>query len=281
MLFLNSVNGNGQEKYIDSLKYTTLNREGDTLKVDQLVTIGWHYCGIEPDSSVKYLQLALSLAENLQYEKGTLGAEIPLTVSLTFLGNYPLALDIGFKAIAHAKKIGTPLDNILSLGNLGFVYHFLGDYNKGIQSLYEAVNLVETKYPDSLAFIYAGYSMILEDIGKHDSALYFAKKSYQQLLDWKYENIFPTIYPQLGNAFYSTNQIDSAIFYYRKGIDVAIGTNWPADEIDCYIGIAKLYNKEGVSDSAIWYAKKVLMHKFGKSYRDGLFKGSDHSRCSI
>lgn len=273
-LLLFSAPSYTQENRLDSLKEILTSAKEDSGKVDILNYISSLYFGISPDTCVMYGNEAFALAEHLQYETGMLEATMYLTNSYTSLGNYPMALDVGFKATSLAKKIGKPLDNIIAISNLGICYHFLGDFTTELKYIRTSVKIVEDNFPDSMAFIYTGLSIAYEDLSNHDSAMFYAKKSLSQLKEWKMDNWFSSIYPPLGNAFAGKKLYDSAIFYFQKGITTSIDSKFLTDEIDSYIGIANVYNTIKNPDSTIYYASKVLNHKSGTGYRDGLFKAA-------
>jgi two-component system NtrC family sensor kinase len=263
-----------QKNKIDSVIRVLPFQKDDTNKVKTLINLSFFYNGNNPDSSLLYAHKAITLAEQLNYEYGILRAQLPLTSSLTFMGNYPLAIDIGLKTVALAKRKGLPLDNILAMSNLVICYHYLGDFNTELKYSQASVKMVKESFPDSLAFIYTGFAMAYGDLNLYDSALLYAKKSYQQLKEWEIENYFSSIYPQLGNAFAGKKEYDSAILYFHKGIEVSAMNNYFPDEIDCYNGIASVYKVSNKPDSALWYGTKTLTHKFSKFYRDGVFKAA-------
>ena len=272
LIFLFSFSANAQNNWIDSIKRVAFSQKPDSVKAYLLSQICYYYGYSDPDTSVKYGQQALVLSEKLNYQPGALNALMGLTNAYSFIGNYPMSLDYGLRAIKLAKTAGTQLDNVIAVSNVGICYHLMGDYNAEIKYMQASVDMVKQTYPDSMAFIYTGLAMAFNDLYQHDSALFYARKSYYQLVDWKLDNIFSSIYPQLAKAYFNKAAYDSAVFYFHKGIRVSIGSNILIDEIDCYNGIARLYNTLGVTDSAIWYANKILSEKSGISYRDGLFK---------
>src|SRR5258705_1562661 len=112
MLFLCSCPVYPQNNYIDSLKNTLQTQKDDTNKVRLLYQTSILYAGFYPDSGLLYAKKALDLAEKLHFEKGIYYAEVCLANSLATLGNYPLAIEFGLKALSHAKKTGSHLEII-------------------------------------------------------------------------------------------------------------------------------------------------------------------------
>lgn len=262
-----------QNNYIDSLKNILQTQKADTNRVKLLLQTGIFYTGYYPDTSIIFAQQALELAEQLHFDRGILYAELSLSNSLTTLGNYPLAMDFGFKTLSLANKISRePLDIILPNSNIATCYYYLGDFTNSLKYEREALKVVVENYPDSLAFIYTEMSRIFDGMNEPDSALLYAKKSYEQIKSWHYDDFYTSIYPVLGNAYASKGNYDSALFYFRMGIPVTDNNYYRPDLIDIYNGIAKVYKVKGNIDSTLWYAKKICSEKLVKFYPNGLLK---------
>jgi two-component system sensor histidine kinase UhpB len=272
---LYSFTANSQNKYLDSSKRQLQEQKEDTNKVKLLTGISFYYLGYYPDTSVIYAQQAIDLAEKLEYDYGILDADRILISSLVTLGNYPLAVDFGFKELTLAKKIGIPRYIVLANVDLAWCYYNLGDYHTSLKYDSEIIKLVKQFHPDSLAFVCGNLSMVFEVMNQPDSAILYAQKCYEGLKAWHYLDYNAEIFNILGNAFASKANYDSALFYYRTGLLVSINTNWPIMTIDIYNGIAKMYKAKGNLDSALWYAQKVLTGRIGKPYPNCLLKASN------
>jgi signal transduction histidine kinase len=70
----------------------------------------------------------------------------------------------------------------------------------------------------------------------------------------------------LGDAFEGKAFYDSALFYYRISLPFSDDAHMRINTVDAYYGIAKIYTKINLPDSAIWYAKKAVAEKIGTSY---------------
>jgi signal transduction histidine kinase len=275
-IFLLCLNlGYPQNSGIDSLKKLLQIQRQDTNKVNLLSEISFVSLGHLPDSSIVYAQQAMHLAEKLQYEPGVLNAALSLSDAYTTTGNYPMAIDFGFKALALAKKTNLQLNIIWASARLALCYYYLDDYSTSLQYDRNIFTIVENSFPDSIAFICTDLSRVFDGMKQPDSALLYAKKSYEQIKAWHYEGWYTVIYPVLGNAFAGKGWYDSALFYFRTGIPVAVKNNATADIIDSYNGIAKVYKANGNPDSAIWYANKVFAEKTAIAYPIGLLKAAN------
>jgi signal transduction histidine kinase len=275
MLFLCSWPAYPQNNFIDSIKNTLQAQKDDTNKVRSLYHASIFYARHSPDSGLLYAKKALDLGEKLHFENGIYYAEVCLTNSLATLGNYPLAIEFGLKALSLAKKTDRHLEIIWANGCLADCYFYLDDFNTSLQYDLEIKKIAETYYPDSLAFIYRDLSRLFNVMNQRDSALLYAKKSYEGLKSWHYLEKFFIIFTTVGNAFSGMHNYDSALFYYKTGMAISLKRNDETHLVDIYTGIAKVFMDKNNQDSALWYAMKVFTAKIGKSYPVGLLKAAN------
>jgi len=275
ILFVCSFATQAQNSYIDSLKKAILTLKADTNRVKLLNRISQFYTGYNADSSLAYAQQTLDLAEKLNYESGIYNAEEYACVSLATLGNYPLAIDFGLKGLAISKKIGNPLLIGLANTRLVYCYYSLGDYNTSLKYDRDLEKIVRESHPDSLTFVCCNMSMLFEAMHQPDSAILYAKRCYEGLKGWHYLSGYNEIYNLMGNAYASKGSNDSALFYYKTGIPIAIKNYSEINLIDNYNGAARVYKATGNLDSAVWYAKKTLAENLGKTYPLGILKATD------
>lgn len=264
-----------QNAYVDSFKRLMLAQKADTNKVKLLNRLSMFNVGYNADSSLFYAKQALTLAEKLNYENGIFNAEIWSSISLSTLGNYPLAIDFGFKALKISNSNRPFLPKIKANSVLAYCYFFLGDYKTSLYYDREIVKIARKYAPDSLAFISADISRNFEAMNQPDSALYYAKVSYRGLKAWHYLDANTHIFVTLGNAYLSKGNSDSALYYYKAGISAAIRGYMETDLIDMYYGIARVYNNQNHPDSAIRYTKKILADKLAKAYPIGVLNAAN------
>jgi signal transduction histidine kinase len=186
-----------------------------------------------------------------------------------------MAIDFGFKALAMAKKSNLQLNTIWASARLAQCYYYLDDYSSSLQYDRNIFTIVQNTFPDSIAYICTDLSRVFDGMKQPDSALFYAKKSYERIKAWHYEGWYTVIYPVLGNAFAGKGLYDSALICYKMGIPVAVKNNANADIIDNYNGIAKVYKATANPDSAIWYTNKVFEEKVAISYPIGLLKAAN------
>jgi two-component system, NtrC family, sensor kinase len=252
--------------YIDSFKHELTIAKEDTNKVYMLTWLSGLYFDYSTDTAVAYAQQALDLAKKINFESGILYAEGTLSWALLLSGNYPLALDHGFKTVSLAKKIN-PLRVPWAISLVSYCYYSLGEYNTTLKYTREAVRLCDTVW--EIPFGWRDLAVVYHSLNEPDSALLYAKKAYKKLKSAGEGNVSHI----LGDAYAGTANYDSALFYYRKGVLGSL--NHINDLIDSYNGIAGVYKATNNLDSAAWYCNKVLSEKIEKNYPIGLLKAAN------
>lgn len=281
-IFLHSSVAYTQTTSIDSLKKVLVTQKNDTSKIWTLINLSQAYQQYYPDSSLVYAQHALTLSEKLNDDRGIFWSEVEISSALIFLGNYLLELEYCFKAAALAKKINDPYILGFSDAMLSEYYSNVGEYNTSLEYYRKVVRAAEQSYPDEVYIVWANFSRIFGEMHQPDSALLYAKKAYERIRHNDYmhiENIRSRseksyISLVLGNAFAGKAEYDSALFYYRLSLPVSLINNLETNIVGDYNGIAAVYKATGRPDSAIWYAKKTIAERIGKSYPTELLKAA-------
>ena len=102
-----------------------------------------------------------------------------------------------------------------------------------------------------------------------DSALYYAKGSYQLINNWPGQPV------SIGHAYLQKNMFDSAVYWFKIGLFLADSNQTEQDFVDVDNLMALLHKKKNNIDSAIWYSKKALSEKLSTNYPLGTLKASD------
>ena len=274
-IFLHSITAYTQTAWIDSVKKVLPTQKEDTNKVNVLNILSNSYADSYADTGLAYAQQALDLAEKLNYEWGIWESEISLARSLTTLGNYPLSLNYSFKALALAKKMNNLYAIGWTIGALADCYYNLGEYNTSLRYERELLKIAEQSFKNEIYHIWINLSRGFESVNQYDSAILYAKKGYETMKrnqDWWAESY---VFLILGNAFAGKADYDSALVYYKMSIPLSVKNHvFEIGMIDSYNGIAQVYKAKGKLDSAVWYAKKALTEKMGKSYPNSILKAT-------
>jgi two-component system NtrC family sensor kinase len=257
-----------QIPWADSVKKVLQTEKEDTNKVKTLLGLAGYYVESHADSGIIYAEQALDLAQKLNFQEGILHGEGTLAGSFMFAGNYPLALDHAFKTLSLAKKID-PRRVPWAYSMVFYNYYYLGEYNTTLKYTREAVKLCDTVW--EIYFGWRDLALVFHKLNEPDSAMLYAKKAYEGFKSTGTGNISNV----LGDAYAGKGNYDSALFFYRNGVSVALRGIFQPELIDCYNNIADLYRTTKNLDSAAWYSKKVLSEKIEKSYPVGLLRATN------
>jgi len=242
----------------------------DTIKVNLLIDLGRRYPWSYPDTALQYANQALALAEKLEYKKGIYNARNVIIGALTTLGNYPLALEYSLKNEELSQTFNDPESKINSLISLADAYLSTGKFNSWLVYINQAVALArKSKLPFEEGLILNGMAHEYLERNQPDSALYYAKGSYQLINNWPSQPI------NIGHAFLQKNMFDSAVYWFKIGLELATLNQTEQDFVDVDNLMALLHNKKNNIDSAIWYSKKALSEKISTNYPLGTLKASD------
>ncbi len=273
-LLLCSIAAHPQPPWTDTVTRLSPASKEDTTKINELLSLSWTYRFSNPDTSLAYAQNALSLAEKIHSDESAFWSLVSINQSLWVLGNFALELDYAFKERSIANKLNDPYAMAVSNGQLCDAYRTLGDYNTALKYWRESVKTTERLYPDERPAVYGISSGLFEDMQLHDSALIYAKKSYQLIKPDGNKFLKSGIFTALGDAFTGNGLYDSALFYYRMSLPFSDEIRMDVNKVDAYNGIAKLYRETNQFDSAVWYAKKALGEKLIRNYPLGFVKAA-------
>ena len=240
-----------QTAWIDSLKKVVTTQKEDTNKVASLMNISDAYRFTAPDSALLYGQQALSLAEKLNSDTYIFWSIVSINGSLYVLGNYALELDYAYKALPLAKKLNNSVAIGYSNGMLSDCYYNLEEYNTALKYWREVVKICEQSSPGERPAVYGNLSRVFVAMHQYDSALIYARKSYELFRESPSFNkdngddkrFKSTVFTGLGDAFSGKAYYDSALFYYRMSLPFSGEIHMDPNKVDAYNGIAEVYKE--------------------------------------
>jgi two-component system sensor histidine kinase UhpB len=283
-LLMFSLCAYAQPQWVDSVKKILPTQKEDINKVWALRGLSDYYSFNNPDSGLIYAKQMLALAEKLKYDAGIFWSMVSIDHSLYISGNYTDELGNALKALPLAKKLNDHEAIGWSNGMIADSYLNLGDYNIAMLYVRVVIKLIAQYKPEDLASGYAVIVPIYVGLHQYDSALIYAKKSYELLKanpalyhasgnDSQYAK--SQVYVYLGEAYEANAAYDSALFYYRLSIPISDEINMKIYSIDAYNGMSKIFKEQHQYDSSIWYAKKVLSDKLTKAYPAAKLKAAN------
>jgi sigma-B regulation protein RsbU (phosphoserine phosphatase) len=270
----------------DSLKKIA-GTEDQRIKAIVYSNMGTYYSRARGDSAMLYLSKAEKIAKEKNYSDLLPKIYFNMgSVNLFLTGNYPLGLYHGFEQLKYSElmqdrpKISG--ENVYSRNiytaylNIAISYAYLGNkekakeyMNKIPQDIYIAEkwdeflkygNQSNILWDDTSIFSFSNYLVrYYITINNYEKAKLFLCRAREINLKFSAENQNPAPYRVL-KAILMTNDkmYDSAGYYYKLGIDIAIETKDYKFLLESNLGVANAFKNLGAIDSAIFYSKNVI-----------------------
>jgi len=132
------------------------------------------------------------------------------------------ALRLGERAIVLAQKIRVPILLSKALNNVGICKKYLGRYAEALDLLQRSFSLKDSLGDKALA---AQTLTTIEELhysqGHYNDGLNAARLALQVLDTVDNPQVRSNIYNSFGNSYRGLGQLDSAIHFYQKGLDLA------------------------------------------------------------
>ena len=264
-------------------KYEFLSRElTDTFRIIILATTAQAYSSnsgfYNADSAFYYAQLALQLLlkmkQSNEYKKwfeqtnssSSIEVQEVIAAVLHSLGNFPRSLEIRLENIKLAEKGTDKYALVYAIQNVTNDYAAMKDYHNVLLYCNEMDSLLsrqenkadpytwfhrESIYRRALAFY---------NLHQQDSAFYYAKKRHE--IDLKVNDPTDLVFGNLllGDIYTAMGNTDSAMAKYKY-----VNDNTPVSFVgyiaaNAQTGMARLFQKEGKIDSALFYARQALIY---------------------
>jgi signal transduction histidine kinase len=271
-----SVEGWRDQMFVD--KWYALNTATeDSIRLKVLTSIAYSYAFnteyYNSDSALFYAQTALQLQQRINTVKQKSGNESSSILQLMnlqevvatlmhSLGNYPKSLELRFENLKLAEKnvdkfvLVHVVTNITSDFNAMKDYQHELSYGKLADSILNTLNPKDPNYPLSKWEVNAIIINAYLDLHMPDSALPYADQ-LTILKGLPFEQIYlASAYKLLADCYSAKGDNKIALNYYRFSVSY-LNEYWSAR---IHIGMAKLFQKEGKLDSALFYAKRSLTY---------------------
>ena len=218
------------------------------------------------DSFFTYYDKMLSISRENKID--SLGFMARFAQSATDMGNYPKALQVLF-LILHAnekKKDSAAIERVLY--GIAHTYEQTKDTKRAIEYFYKA-KYYGDKDPFINIFIHDDLSNAYLLQGQKDSASYYAGLSYRLAVKFygSEDKIYGGVLNDLGMIYDQLGKDSLAIDYLRRSYvyftTVAIQYQ---NYCTTTIGLARYFNKKGMADSTLKYARLCLATALGKGF---------------
>jgi two-component system NtrC family sensor kinase len=275
----NSV-GAWRDELITDKQYTLAREKQDTNRIKILASIINIYAFTpeyyNSDSALHYAREALLLLQKLKGGKGNIDwlktgyltqliniQEITAGL-LNALGNYPKGLELRLDNLQLAENAPDKLVLLAATRDVIDAYAVMKDYQKVLQYSKRMQNMLIQAPPGKTNAdnfqISADYNIANAYYHLHfpDSSLLYAKRVYEKIKLDNNENMQGFVSRLLGDIYAEKGETDMAFSFYKSAIPAAVRHHAFHTVAGSQMGLAKLYQKMGQKDSALFYAKLSL-----------------------
>lgn len=193
----------------------------DTNKVKLLDHISYEYRSIDPDEGIRYGELALALARQLQWAEGIGFANSSLAANYQYRSDYPKAYEYNMAALKKFEETGDKrmIGHVYSA--LATIYQYEKTYPKVLEYDLKALKIFE-ELNDSL-----GIRSNLVNLG----IFYFSQKDYDKALEYDFKALdFARQIGQksevarnlgnIGDVYLHKNNFAQALFYDLQSLQL-------------------------------------------------------------
>jgi len=211
---------------IDSLKAELPKSSVDSIKINLFNAIGEAYINANPDSSNKYTNLALHLAEKIVFKKGIASAYNNLTFLSINSGNDEKSKQYGTQAIKMAIESGDQQTLFGAYSNCGSSNLYHANYPEALNNFYKALKIAEGMdkkdrlSKQNLANAYLGIALIYDGQNKAEEALknYFISLTLAKEIDnwW----LLAADYNDIANIYNTQLRYAEALKFYSEALHI-------------------------------------------------------------
>ena len=207
----------GQNPYMDSLKFIYQNNINDTLKILTLVEIGNQFCTYKPDTVLSISEQVLKSSEKISYNNGRGWANFLLGRVYHLSKNYEMAL---FCYQGCLETFGTSHNTgalFTVLFNIGSLYYEQGNYILALKNYKTALSLPSViNNPVNQANILTNIAFTYYRQSRYDSSLKYSNNALKiwQKLDRKPQIIESM--DNIANIYKNKANYTEAILYYHQ-----------------------------------------------------------------
>ncbi|MGN6640113.1 MAG: ATP-binding protein [Mucilaginibacter sp.] len=260
-----------QDRYADSLKRVLRSAKADTNKVNLLNDLTKYYTYTYPDSAMKYNGQALGLSQRLHFPAIEGGVLLIRGEALRLRDENAKSM----QAFLRAKQLGDLSgDNTLlyfAFQGIGLVCINVKDDQKALNNFF-LVKAHEKEirwHPFDEEFLDTQIAIAFFGLNKLDSAAYFSHLGY--LLDIKSKRQWYPLYEIISEIDMSKKQYKAAVnlvYPFTLADDITIEKQMSSQRL------ARIYQRMGRLDSAIYFAKKALGVKKSNSQTHAYYGAS-------
>ena len=245
-----------ENKNLDSLIFSVEEMKADTNKVIVLNMIADRLLYVDYEDIRGFAEDALSLSEELDYEKGIARAYNNLGIFYREVGVYDQAIDYFFKSLKIMEEVDNQAGIARSYNLIGIIYYYLTSYDLSLEYYNKALEI--NKMQDDVKWIAGNYNnvgMIYKEKGEYEKALMYYNRSLQMSQVQNNQNWIANNYGNIGNLFLQMGKPE-AIDYLEKRLRIKIEQSDSSGIASANHSIGAYYNQFEKYVEALPYLQK-------------------------
>lgn len=253
---------------IDSLRRELYKNQKDTIQIQTFNALSSAFATVNPDSGIRYSQLALDKSKQHNWVKGEIVSLLNLSNNYARKGHYNTALKLAFDAQEKLVKDKNEQLSADVFGSLGYVYLYLNDYQRALKYYKQAIDLnLKLKKEENLVSLYNSMGLIYSSMYKNTEALAYYEKAIVLAKRQNDKTIYAYANSNSGGIFQSMGQYAKALEYHFKALKIEEELNDVYGMATEYGSISMAYRelsnsvpekKDMYLDSSIYYGNKSI-----------------------
>lgn len=206
---------------------------------------------------------AIELARKSKSKAIEGSATFTLAKVYEFLGNYTTALELFLESLKINESVKDESMVASCLLFIGDIYKLQSNHAESLSYYFKSLERSakisdENDKHDLIAWIDLGIGDTYESMNRLDSAGYYINASYDLITRYKIPYLAGRALKTYGNIYSKNGDIKESMQYYRQSIIELTATNDLFNIAQSTLGIARLFQKAGLTDSSKFYAWQSL-----------------------
>jgi class 3 adenylate cyclase/Tfp pilus assembly protein PilF len=204
---------------LDSLIAELPNAKGDTNEVKLLAQLGDQMSMINPKIGLEYGEQALSLAKQIDWEKGKGWCYYSIAENNLVKSNYPVAIEVYHKAIKIFTKYELKFEYAESLNDIGNVYEAQSNYPKALEYYQKALKINEgLGNKDGIASNLGNIGIIYDYQFNYPKAIEYYQKALKINEELGKKSGVANNLINIGSLYTIINELDKSLDYLTRGL---------------------------------------------------------------
>ena len=228
-----------EQSGIDSLRGLLKNTIVDSVKADLYNELSYKLFYSDKDTSKIYAQYGMYLSKKNNYQKGIAESFLNYGNISIIEGNLNKAIEQFLKAIELFQKINDSTGITKTYLGLGLTHYYLNNLENSLEYNRQALAISEKINKKYIDKIYNNIGLVYMSSDQNDSAVYYFEKAIINAIDINNKSVAVYSYGNIASIYLSQEKFEKALSIYKKVGELC-------EELDDKIGISVSYGNISV-----------------------------------